>query len=570
VPLAEIDGDVIAVYADWRDKELITQVPGSRYDKDRDAWTLPIAWGPCVQLRSLFGDALQVGPFLARWSRSERSLAVDPCLALRTAQDADMGESTFADRLYPFQRAGVKFMATAGRALNADEMGLGKSVQTVMTLEELGDDAYPALIVCPNSMKYVWQDEFRSWAPHRRVSVAGGTAKARREAIELVSKGTYDVVVINWESLRSHTRLAAYPSVSLSDAEKELKELNYIPFATVVADEAHRGKDPRAKQTRALWYLGDRAGNAFALSGTPIANSPEDCWALMRFVSPDEYPVKSKWIDRYGLQSWSPYGTLQVVGLKAEHRDELFRIMDPRFIRRTKDAVLTQLPPKVYATRTVEMGAKQRRAYEQMRKHMVAELDNGALVASNPLTHLTRLLQFAAATAELGPDGNPVMTEPSCKVDALEELAEELGGAKAVVFTQSVQLARMCSARLERLGYRHGAITGDVPTTDRMGYIRRFQEGDLQFMVVTLGAGGEGITLTAAQTAIFLQRSFSLPKNLQAEDRLHRIGQTGSVEIIDVVTQGTAETRVVDAIVRKGMMAEEIVRDADTLREWLG
>ena len=124
MPLAEIDGDVIAVYADWRDKELITQVPGSRYDKDRDAWTLPIAWGPCVQLRSLFGDALQVGPFLARWSRSERSLAVDPCLALRTAQDADMGESTFADRLYPFQRAGVKFMATAGRALNADEMSL--------------------------------------------------------------------------------------------------------------------------------------------------------------------------------------------------------------------------------------------------------------------------------------------------------------------------------------------------------------------------------------------------------------------------------------------------------------
>lgn len=472
--------------------------------------------------------------------------------------------------LYPFQRVGAAFLATAGRALIADEMGLGKGPQTIAAMELLGDDAYPALIVCPNSMKYVWQEEFRKWAPHRRVSVAAGSAKKRREAIELVSHGTYDAVVINWESLRSHTRLAGYPSVNLTDAEKEEKELNLIPFATVVADEAHRGKDPRAKQTRALWYLGDRATNAFALSGTPVANSPEDCWALMRFVSPDEYPVKTQWVDRYGLQSWSPFGSLQVVGLRAEHKEELFRILDPRFIRRTKEAVLPQLPPKVYARRTVEMSPKQRKAYEDMRKHMLAEIEGGIAMASSPLARLTRLTQFASAYSELGPDGNPVMTEPSCKVDALEEIADELGGQKAVVVTQSVQLARMCSARLEKLGYRHGAITGDVPAADRMTYIRRFQEADLQFMVVTLGAGGEGITLTAAQTMIRLQRSYSLVQNKQVEDRLHRIGQEGSVEIIDVVSEGTVEEPQLRTLREKEDMFEEVVRDADTLREWLG
>lgn len=565
MPLAEIDGEQIAVYADYRDKELIRQVPGATWDKDRQAWVTRVSWAACVQLRAVFGEALQVGPLLAKWSRFEREHVIDPCLALRIAPDADGSMD-----LYPFQRAGVKFMATAGRALNADEMGLGKSVQTVRTLETLGDPAYPVLIVCPNSMKFVWEKEFARWAPDRRVSVAAGSKSKRDKAIALVAEGEADVLVVNWESLRGHTRLAGYPSVRLTEPEKEEKELNAVQWNTVVADEAHRGKDPKAKQTRALWYLGDRATYAFALSGTPVANSPDDCWSLMRFVSPDEYPVKSKWVDRYGLQSWSPFGSLQVVGLKAEHKDEFYRILDPKFVRRTKAAVLPQLPPKMYATRYVELGPKQKKAYDDMRKHMIAEIDGGAAMASSPLARLTRLTQFASAYAEMGPNGNPVMSDPSCKVEALEEIAAELGGQKAVVVMQSVQLARMCSARLEKLGYRHGAITGDVSTQDRMEYIRRFQEAELQFIVVTLGAGGEGITLTAAQTMIRLQRSYSLVQILQVEDRLHRIGQEGSVEIIDVVAQDTVEIPQIATIRDKGDMLEEVVRDEAMLREWLG
>jgi len=262
-------------------------------------------------------------------------------------------------------------------------------------------------------------------------------------------------------------------------------------------------------------------------------------------------------------------GFLQVVGLRAEHRDELFRIMDPRFIRRTKQAVLPQLPDKVYTVRDVELGTKQRKAYDQMRDHMLAELDGGTLLASSPLARLTRLIQFASATAELDDEGNLVMSEPSCKTEALEEIASEVGAQKAVVFTQSVQLARMAAARLGKLGFRYGEVTGDVTGPARYDAIRRFQEGDLQFMVVTLGAGGEGITLTAASTAVFLQRSYSLVQNSQAEDRLHRIGQKYSVEVIDVVARETVEPHVLDVFRGKQGMAEEIVRDEETWRRWL-
>ena len=565
--LAELEDGRIVVETEYRDRELIRQVPGVRWDKDRDAWELALSWGGCVQLRGVFGDDLRVGPALAQWSREIRAALIDPCMALRAAQDGDEYTVALNPELYPFQRAGVAFMSRAGRALLADEMGLGKSVQAVRAVEQL--NAYPALIVCPNSMKWVWADEFRRWAPLRRVSVAAGGAAARRKAIAAVAGGDADVLVINWESLRTHTRVAGYPSVKLTDDEKKEKELNAVAWRVVVADEAHRGKNPRAKQTRALWYLGDRAEHAFALSGTPIANSPEDAWALMRFVSPAEYPVKTQWVDRYGLQSWSPFGSLQVIGLRAENKDELFRIMDPRFIRRTKEAVLPQLPPKVYASRFVELGPKQRKAYDQMREHMLAELDGGTLLASSPLARLTRLIQFASATAEIDGEGNLVMADPSCKTEALAEIADELGGQKAVVFTVSVQLARMAAAKLEAEGYKVGSITGDVTGALRFDVIRRFQESDLQFCVVTLGAGGEGITLTAAQTAIFLQRSFSFVQNNQAEDRLHRIGQTGSVEVIDVVARDTIEPHVHDIYRRKGEMSEEVVRDEETLRRWL-
>src|SRR5262249_7404566 len=152
---------------------------------------------------------------------------------------------------------GVMFMSKAGSALNADEMGLGKSVQAIATLEVL--NAFPALIVCPNSMKHSWAEEFEKWSPGRKAVVISGTPAKRKKAIEMIASGEVEVGIINYEALRTHTRLAGYGQLELADKEKEEKELNAIAFSAVVADEAHRVKEPRNKMTRALWYVGDRA-----------------------------------------------------------------------------------------------------------------------------------------------------------------------------------------------------------------------------------------------------------------------------------------------------------------------
>jgi len=569
--IAEINNNRIEIHSEYRERELVKMVPGTKWDTEAGVWWIPISWAGCIQLRGVFGDTLHVGPNLAAWGRDERDGRVNPCLGLRTAEEAP----DLADKfplLRPFQRAGVKFLATARQALLADEMGLGKTVQAIAALEEIGEDAFPALIVAPNSMKMTWAAELQKWAPHRRVVVVSGGKAAKVKAIAQVRDGEADILIINWEAIRLHTRLAGYGSMNLSEKDKTPKELNEVPWKSVIADEAHKAKDPKSQQTRALWWLGRDAQNRFLLTGTPVANSPEDVWSLMRFVSPDEFPAKTKFLDRYAQTSWSSFGFMTVNGVKSETKEELFKILDPRFIRRTKAAVLTQLPAKEYSVRYVELEAKQRKSYEQIRKLMMAELEGGTLVATNPLAKMTRLLQFASAHGEIDAEGNLLLTEPSCKVDALEEIAAELGGDKAVVFAESRQLIEIAYKRLVKNGYKAAMITGSIAVIDRQRAVEGFNDGDTQFLLITLGAGGEGLSLRGASTEIFLQRSFSAVKNLQAEDRLHGIGrgiEGEATQVIDIVSVDTAESRVHEARAAKAERLEEIVRDADTLKAWL-
>jgi SNF2 family DNA or RNA helicase len=566
----ELDDGLISIYAPMALRELVKQVPGARYDSKNQRWTAPLSWGVCLALRGVFGPDLEVGPQLVAWASNHVATVVNPALELHAARDAE-GDP----RLFPYQRATVAFTKHSGSILNASEMGLGKTVETIMAVNK-----WPVLVVCNNTMKDTWRKEFHKWAPHAEVVVLrGGSVKIRKLAQEPA-----DVYIINWESLRLHTRLAPYGSIRLKRCEEhggfdketacEVHErvLNH-PWGTVVADEAHRAKDPQAKQTRALWAVGSHAEQRIALTGTPVANAPDDLWSIVHFVSPDDWPAKTRFLERYCMMGVGQWGGVDIIGLRHDTRDEFFRILDPMYRRDTKAAVLEQLPPKTYTSRTVDMPVKQARAYKQMREQMLAELDGGVTVVTNPLARAVRLSQFACAYAEV--EGDTLrLADPSCKVDALLEIVEELGDAQAVVFAESKQLINLAAARLDKAGVSYGLITGDVPEAERTNTITQFTEGQRQLILATLGAGGESITLTAAATAIFLQRSWSLVKNKQAEDRIHRIGQESPiVEIIDVISAGTIEEYRFEVLEDKEERLQEITRDAELLRaalEWRG
>lgn len=571
-------------------KDLMNTIPGARWSVKQNMWTLPKGWAGCLALRGTFRDNLEIGPQLQEWATKEVTERIQPSMQLRTALDADGSPA-----LYGYQRAGVAFLATAKRALCADEMGTGKTRQALMALQQLymqGTNPFPCLIVAPNSTKISWMREAEVVWPGLEVIVVKGSAAQRRKQLETPAH----IYVMNWESVRQHSRLAPYGSVSLRrcpecggedqsitlpKCEVHKRELNQLEFKSVICDEAHRMKDPKAKQTRAVWAATGNADIRIALTGTPIASTPDDLWTILHWISPEEWPSRTRYVDRMLSVSYNAFGAPTVIGVKPHMQEEFFASLDPRMRRMPKAVVLKHLPPVTTERRDVEMAPKQARAYRQMVDQMMAELDDGnLLVTTSPLVRVTRLLQFASSYAEIERTWNEKkeeweehvrLADPSCKISAFLDDLEDFGDDQIVVFAVSRQLIEMLSKKLTDKKIDHGLITGAQSTDERQAYMDRFQAGEIKLMLCTIAAGGTGITLTKARVGVFLQRSWSMIDNIQAEARIHRIGSEmhDSVVIIDYVTAGSLEETVIGAVEQKSNRLEEILRDRDLLKRVL-
>ena len=593
VELDELDKHII-ITSDWRFKELCKSIPGSTYDAKTQNWKVPVSWSACLALRSTFKDELVLGDRIKGWAVKERTNRIDPANALRDLEVLPE-EETGNEDLFPHQRAGVKFLATARQALLADEPGLGKTAQAIRALKAVkdgGEAIFPALIVCPNTLKKNWQREFKKWWPEVKVQVIKGTATQRRKQFD---EEEVDVYVINWESLRSHSRLAPYGSVALAKCqdcgghdervtlnrcEVHPRELNAIDFKAVIADEMHRSKEPKSKQTRALWSATGNADIRFALTGTPIANNVLDMWAILHWLSPQEFPSKTRWIDRMINTMLNAFGGMMVLGVKPHMEEEFHAAINPRMRRMLKSRVLPWLPEMMFERRDVEMSTKQKKAYDQMRNNMIAELEgtSDAVVAPSVLTQTLRLHQFASSYAEMLVDevtGEPKvrLSEPSCKIDALMDDIKngDFGEDSVAVCAVSRQLLELLSANLTKEGIAHGMITGAQNEDERQMAIDDFQAGRIKWILFTDKAGGVGVTLTAARRLVMLQRPWSLVDHKQALDRVHRIGSEihDSVVIMDYVTEGTIEERVIQVLETKADNFDQIVKDRAKLLELL-
>lgn len=640
MPKADIftqDGvSYLSVQTTYQDRHLMTELPGARYRRQDGVWAAPLSWATCVTLRGLFGAQLELGEDLQRWAWETRTKRVEPAMALRNQLELpsvhadfpalDAVEEGATLKLYPYQRVDVRFLLANERAILANPPGLGKTgvvIRFIQVLQHLGLQPFPALIICPNSLKFAaWQRELETWAPELTVNVIDGGAATRRKQLARQA----DVTVINWDSLRLHSKLAPYGNVELTDAEKTAKELNDLGFRFVAMDEAHRLKDPRSKQTRAAWAVSHGARYRVAMTGTPVADHVGDLWSLGHAVEPTWLPAKSRFMDRYAQVSLNFFGGAEVVGVNPHHLDELYRIIDPLMRRVPKEAALPFLPPKLPVQyRYTPMSTKQRTAYNQMRDDMVANL-NELLVAPNPLSRLTRLMQLAASYAEIewvtrqvrtrvrtSVNGEPSLdpnltiddlfdeegeyvsplndenaayetvitemqvpvvrlTNPSAKVDDLVDLLGEMGDDPLVVAAVSRQLIELASKRLTDLKISHGLVTGAQSADERRVNIDAFQAGKTRVILLTLGAGAEGITLTRADTMLFMQESFSEIQNQQAQDRIYRIGSErhASIRIIKQVTPDSVEEHKLEVLAEKRGRMEEIVRDEAVLRKLLG
>jgi len=553
----------IDVTTRYEEKELIKAIPGSKYHGEEKIWSVPATFVACVQLRGLFKDELHISPRLNSWATLERVDRIDQAMALRTRLEP---ETWINKLLYPFQEAGQDFLGVAGSALLGDEMGTGKTIQLLATLKDEGYPEVgmlPALVICPNSTKHNWADEATKWFPEAKSYVISGGVVQRRKLFN--QAGDDALVIINIEAVRNHSRLAGYGSIHLTDAERQPKELNEIPFRSVTFDEAHRMKDPKSKQTRAAWAVGHgpMVRNRFALTGTPIANDPSDLWSILHFLAPEEFPTRSKFIDRYCLQAWNSYGGLSVIGVQPETRDEFQKIIGPRFRRVTKDEVLTQLPRKQRQLVKVQMTPKQAKAYGEMESQLATRVDGGVIVAASNLTAQIRLLQFAGSMCDVAPDGTVTPVDPSPKVDALLDIIDAARGKPIVACAVQRKLIELAAKRLDKEKIRYGLITGAVDEWTRKQNLKKFQDGELPVLLFTIQAGGTGLNMTAADTIVFIQRDWSMVNNRQAEDRVHRIGSEvhESINVIDLVTEGTVEETVLTRYLEKVHRLDQITQD---------
>lgn len=591
---AEVDSEdpsKIALVSGYVQKDSIKALPGSSWDRSRGVWRLPLSWSSCLALRATFGDGLGVGPDLNAWAAKERAERIDPAVAVRELLDYP-GD----DDLYPHQRADVAFLLAARQAVLGNEPGVGKTasaIRAARALHNRGESPFPILIVTPNTVKRTWRREFKRWWPGLTVTIVTGTALQRRKKLATPSH----VFVINWESLRAHSRLAPYGSVSLkrcracggedasvSNAACEVheRELNKIPFRVVIADEAHRAKDPKSKQTRALWAVTGEALYRWGLTGTPIANDASELWPLLHWMSPQEWPSKTKWLERMVDIMFNAFGGTVVSGIKPEREAEFFASFHPRFRRVLKSVVLKDLPPIVPERRDVEMTPKQLKAYNQMRDELLAEVDGGTLMAPGVLQRTLRLLQLASAYGEVDVVPDPKspggmkdvfrLADPSSKIDAFMDDLPDFAGQSIIVFAVSKQLINLLSARLTKAKIKHGLITGDQNELERDNAITAFQAGHTKIICCTIQAGGVGITLSRAGVMAFLQRSWSLLDQTQAENRAQRPGAeefSDSILKIDYVTPGSVEESVIRRLEGKGENLEDIVRDKDAIRRML-
>lgn len=412
----------------------------------------------------------------------------------------------------PHQVEGVGWLERTPRALLADDPGLGKTAQVLLSATE------PVLVVAPAMLRGTWADEVEKWRPG------------------------LDYAWVSYASL----------------CERVGRKVGTVPrleyrrhWGTVIFDEAQALKNRSAKQTKAASLL--RSDRTYLVTGTPVPNWGHELYMPLRLLHERgdlAYSSYWRWVDTWfatWAPPWSSGGHREITGLRpgitwddfALHND-----LGTLMLRRLREEVLKNLPPLTETTICVEMGPAQRQAYDGLKKDYCAWVEEvGEEVLA--LSDGGRYVKLAKATTGLSTlVDEPAAENGNCKLDALAELLEEREGQPIVAFTHFRSTALAAVRAGEAQGRRCGLIMGGLPQEGRDAAIRQFQAGEIDLLVGTLGSLSEGVTLTAADTCIFIERSWRPTQIDQAMRRLHRIGQTRPVTVIHLVAEDSLDQRI--------------------------
>lgn len=450
-------------------------------------------------------------------------------------------EFQFKTKPFDHQKEGFQYGLTHNKFLLGDEQGLGKTKQAIDVAVARKSQFKHCLIVAGvNSLKHNWKKEV---AIHSNESAhILGTYQSKKGEREGGNKEKLNDLQNGRSEFFLITNIEALRSKEVAEMLEKLTKDGTIGM--VIVDEIHKAKNAQSQQGKAIHKL--QSFYKMALTGTPLMNKPIDLYNIMKWLDVEQNSFY-KFRARYCVMGG--FGGYQIVGYK--NMDELRQRFDAIMLRRKKEEVLN-LPPKIRQTEYVEMYDTQRSIYREVMAAIKTNIDKIA-VSPNPLAQLIRLRQATGCPAILSES----ITE-SAKMDRMVELVEELAesGQKAIVFSNWEEMTKVARERLKQ--FKPAYITGQ--TKDRQGEVEKFQnDPTCQVIVGTIGAMGTGLTLTAATTVIFLDKPWNMANTEQAEDRAHRIGTTGTVNIITLVCKDTIDERIEEIIETKKDLAEALV-----------
>lgn len=450
----------------------------------------------------------------ARWHESLQRLE---SLADWSPQKPEDLDATLRD----YQLDGFQWLARlsvwgVGGVL-ADDMGLGKTVQTLGVLLERGSGG-PALVVAPTSVGENWVRETEKFTPGLRALLYRDSDRAAL----IEAAGENDLVIVSYQLL-----------------QRDAKRFASRAWHTLVLDEAQFIKNSQTKTSQAVRQLD--ADWRIGLSGTPLENHLGELWSLFRTISPGL------------LGSWERFRTRFADPIERhkddERRQSLARLVRPFILRRAKDTVLKELPPRTEITLKAELSPAERKRYEDTRLAAIAELSGAGEDAQQAgqkrirtLAWLTRLRQLACHPRLV----DAGWAKSSAKLDLLMSLVEELrdGDHRALVFSQFVKHLSVIRERLDELGVTYQYLDGSTPAKERQRRVDAFQAGEGELFLISLKAGGTGLNLTGADYVIHLDPWWNPAVEDQATDRAHRIGQERPVTVYRLVAEGTIEEQI--------------------------
>ena len=454
-----------------------------------------------------------------------------------TIRDADYEvPDAQAEILRPYQVYGYKWLRTLTAAgfggILADEMGLGKTIQTIALFQALkeeaaqgalsgkeaegGREALPALVVCPASLVFNWQEEFLRFAPGLNAVPVTGSAAARKKLLSQPA----DVYITSYDLLR-----------------KDVADYETMRFSTVVLDEAQYIKNQKAALTKAVKVL--HAEHRFALTGTPIENRLAELWSIFDFLMPGflyAYPEFSRRFETRITRSRDPAATAK-----------LRQMTGPFILRRLKGDVLKDLPAKIEEVRWSRFEDEQRKVYDGQvvrMKQLIVQSGTAGQDKVRIFAELMRIRQICCDPALLFED----YSGGSAKRAACLELIQNAmgGGHRMLLFSQFTSMLALLEEDLKQAGIGYYKITGSTPKEQRLRLVRAFNEGDTPVFLISLKAGGTGLNLTGADVVIHYDPWWNLAAQDQATDRAHRIGQTRQVTVYRMIIKDSIEEKILE------------------------